>query len=334
VDGRQAATVEQPGAEMAKPAPTTALSVVIPLVNEAESLWELHRKVSTVLNRLRMRAEIIFVDDGSTDDSFNILRQLQQRDRRVRVIQFRRNYGKSAALAAGFARAQGRLIVTMDADLQDDPEEIPHLLQELNKGYDLISGWKKRRYDKFSKRLASKIFNKVTSWMTGVRLHDINCGLKAYRREVTDHVRVYGQLHRFLPVLAFKEGFRVGEIEVRHHPRKHGKSKFGVSRYTGGFFDLLTVLFLTRYTKRPLHLFGLGGLVCFLLGFGLSAYLTYERLMGIRYLTNRPLLFLGILLIIIGVQMISFGLLGEMIAASQSQTPNYNTKAELGFEKT
>lgn len=310
-----------------------ALSVVIPLFNESQSLFELYGKLNEVINRMRVRAEIIFVDDGSTDDSFVKLRQLQQRDRRVRVIQFRRNYGKSAALAAGFARAQGRQIVTMDADLQDDPAEIPHLLHELNRGYDLISGWKKRRYDKFTKRLASKIFNGVTSLMTGVRLHDINCGLKAYRREVTDSIHVYGQLHRYLPVLAQKEGFRIGEAEVRHHPRKFGKSKFGLSRYSSGFFDLLTVLFLTRYTRRPLHLFGIAGVTSFLLGFGISAYLAYGRLFNQLYLTNKPVLFLGILLIIIGVQMISFGLLGEMIAATQNQAPNYGIKAELGFEK-
>jgi len=312
---------------------TTALSVVIPLFNEAASLAELHDKITEVINRLRLRAEIIFVDDGSTDDSFEKLRQLQRRDRRVRVIQFRRNYGKAAALAAGFASAQGNSIVTMDADLQDDPEEIPHLLEELRKGYDLISGWKKRRHDKFSKRFASKIFNTVTGFFTGVKLHDINCGLKAYRREVTDNIRVYGQLHRFLPVLAQKEGFRIGEAEVKHHPRKYGKSKFGLSRYTSGLFDLVTVLFLTRYTRRPLHLFGLGGLISFMLGFGISAYLSYERLFNQRYLTNRPLLFLGLLLLIVGVQMISFGLLGEMLAATQNQTPNYGIKAELGFDK-
>lgn len=312
---------------------TTVLSIVIPLFNEASSLAELHEQVTSVLNRMRVRAEIIFVDDGSTDDSFARLQQLQKRDRRVRVIQFRRNYGKSAALAAGFTRAQGRYLVTMDADLQDDPEEIPHLLDELEKGYDLISGWKKRRHDKFSKRFASKIFNTVTSKLTGVKLHDINCGLKAYRREVTDNIHVYGQLHRYLPVLAQKEGFRIGEVEVRHHPRKYGKSKFGLSRYTSGFFDLLTVLFLTRYTRRPLHLFGLGGIIAFLLGFGINAYLSYERLFNNRYLTNRPIIFLGMLLVIIGVQMVSFGLMGEMLAATQNQTPNYGIKAELGFER-
>jgi glycosyltransferase involved in cell wall biosynthesis len=353
-DGREVVAADKANGSLASPTPSRqvapsggmnrskvspsrdeniGLSIVIPLFNEAPSLLELHGKLSQVLNRLRVRAEIIFVDDGSTDDAFAKLRQLQQRDRRVRVIQFRRNYGKSAALAAGFARAQGRQIVTMDADLQDDPEEIPHLLHELNKGYDLISGWKKRRHDKFAKRLASKIFNTVTSLMTGVRLHDINCGLKAYRREVTDSIHVYGQLHRYLPVLAQKEGFRIGEAEVRHHPRKFGKSKFGLSRYTSGFFDLLTVLFLTRYTRRPLHLFGIAGLTSFLLGFGIDAYLTYERLFNNRYLTNRPILWLGLLLIIVGIQLISFGLLGEMLAATQNQAPNYGIKAELGFER-
>ncbi|MDZ7363246.1 MAG: glycosyltransferase family 2 protein [candidate division KSB1 bacterium] len=317
----------------ATPTEPLALSVVIPLVNEAASLTELHGNLTEVLNRLRVQAEMIFVDDGSTDDSFEILQRLQKRDRRVRVIQFRRNYGKSAALAAGFSRAKGRYIVTMDADLQDDPEEIPHLLNELRRGCDLVSGWKKRRHDKLSKRLASKVFNTVTSFLTGLKLHDINCGLKAYRREVTDSIHVYGQLHRYLPVLAFKEGFRVSETEVRHHPRKYGKSKFGLSRYTSGFFDLLTVLFLTRYTRRPLHLFGIGGLTSFLLGFGISAYLTYERLFNHRYLTNRPILWLGLLLIIVGIQLISFGLLGEMLAATQNHAPNYGIKAELGFEK-
>jgi glycosyltransferase involved in cell wall biosynthesis len=339
VDGAPARSNAKSSASSSPPkstAPQTnlvGLSVVIPLVNEAESLPELHGKITEVLNRLRLRAEIIFVDDGSTDNSFEKLQQLQRRDRRVRVIQFRRNYGKSAALAAGFARAQGRYIVTMDADLQDDPEEIPHLLDELKKGCDLISGWKKRRHDKFSKRFASKVFNTVTSALTGVKLHDINCGLKAYRREVTDSIRVYGQLHRYLPVLAHKEGFRIGEAEVRHHARKYGKSKFGLSRYTSGLFDLLTVLFLTRYTRRPLHLFGLGGLIAFALGFGINAYLSYERLFNNRYLGNRPILFLGLLLLIIGVQMVSFGLLGEMLAATQNQTPNYVVKSELGFDK-
>ncbi len=308
-----------------------ALSIVVPLYNEAPSLPELHERIAAALQELKLAAEMIFVDDGSTDDSFETLTNLRRRDARVRVLQFRRNYGKSAALAAAFSRARGRFLITMDADLQDDPAEMKALLEKLEAGYDLISGWKRRRYDSFIKRFTSKIFNRVTSSLTGLRIHDINCGLKAYRREVTQTIPVYGELHRFLAVLAHREGFRVGEIEVKHHPRKYGKSKFGPSRFTKGFLDLMTVLFLTRYTKRPLHLFGLAGIVSFLLGFGVTAYLAAERLFWSVYLTNRPLLFLGILLMIIGVQMFSIGLIGEMITATSAPAAAYSIKAELGF---
>lgn len=307
------------------------LSIVIPLFNEAASLLELHEKISAAVQESRMHAEIIFIDDGSTDRSFEALREIHQRDRRVRVVRFRRNFGKSAALAAGFKSANGQFIVTMDADLQDDPAEIKHLVDELQRGdFDLISGWKKHRHDPFIKKISSKIFNRVTGFMTGLRLHDINCGLKAYRREVTSTIPVYGELHRFLPVLAFKEGFRVGEVVVKHHPRKHGKSKFGPSRFTKGFFDLITVLFLSRYTKRPLHLFGVAGTLAFIAGLGVAAYLTFERLVNKEYLTNRPILFLGLLLMIIGVQAVSIGLLGEMITAANTQAPSYFVKEELG----
>lgn len=310
---------------------TPRLSVVVPLFNEAPSLNELYEKIVAALQALGISAEMIFVDDGSTDNSFETLTHLRRRDQRVRVLQFRRNYGKSAALAAAFARARGDYLVTMDADLQDDPAEMKAMLDKLEAGYDLVSGWKRQRYDSFIKRFSSKIFNRVTSIVTGLRIHDINCGLKAYRRDVTQTIPVYGELHRFLAVLAHREGFRVGEIEVKHHPRKHGKSKFGPSRFTKGFLDLLTVLFLTRYTKRPLHLFGLAGIISFVLGLGVSAYLAVERLLWSVYLTNRPLLFLGILLMIIGVQMFSIGLIGEMITATNTQAPAYFVKAELGF---
>lgn len=317
-----------------EPAGQPELSIVVPLYNEAPSLPELHERITAALQELKLPAEMIFVDDGSTDDSFETLTNLRRRDARVRILQFRRNYGKSAALAAAFSRARGRFLITMDADLQDDPAEMKALLEKLEAGYDLISGWKRRRFDSFIKRFTSKIFNRVTSSLTGLRIHDINCGLKAYRREVTQTIPVYGELHRYLAVLAHREGFRVGEIEVKHHPRKHGKSKFGPSRFTKGFLDLLTVLFLTRYTKRPLHLFGLAGIISFLLGFGVTAYLAVERLFWSVYLTNRPLLFLGILLMIIGVQMFSIGLIGEMITATSAPATAYSIKAEVGFVST
>ncbi len=306
------------------------LSVIVPVYNEAESLPELHRRLAESACTLPKPVEILFVDDGSSDGSFEVLQKLHQTDPSVRVVQFRKNYGKSAALAVGFARARGRIIVTLDADLQDDPKEIPNLIRKLEEGYDLVSGWKKRRRDPLVKRATSKLFNRVTCWLTGLRIHDINCGLKAYRREVTQSIKVYGQLHRFLPVLAQWEGFRVGEVVVEHHPRKYGKTKFGISRFAAGFFDLITVLFITRYTRRPLHLFGLAGMVSFLAGIGVCGFLAYERLFLQKYLSNRPLLFLGIVLVIVGVQFISIGLLGEMITASRQSQVDYSIKAVLG----
>jgi len=297
--------------------PNVNISIVIPLLNEEESLVELHSRIGEVLDSMSRPAEIIFIDDGSTDNSMQVLRNLHERDNRIRVFQFRKNYGKSAALAKGFAVARGKTIITMDADLQDDPGEMPHLMARIEEGYDLVSGWKKERKDPFIKRNTSKLFNGFTCKLTGLKMHDINCGLKAYRREVTDTINVYGQLHRFLPVLAQWEGFKVSEIVVQHHARKYGTTKFGLSRFTAGFFDLITVLFITRYTKRPLHLFGSIGLTAFLIGTGISAYLTIDRLFFEKYLSNRPLLWLGIVLIILGVQFVSIGLLGEMITESR-----------------
>jgi len=305
------------------------LSVVIPLFDEADSLKELHSQLETVLGSLPFTSEVIFVDDGSTDASMQVLTELYESDKRVRVFQFRKNYGKSAALAKGFAEAFGEIIITMDADLQDDPAEITELVSRIEEGNDLVSGWKKNRYDPFFKRHTSKIYNSVTCKMTGVKLHDINCGLKAYRREVTDSLNVYGQLHRYLPVLAQWEGFKVDEMVVRHHPRKYGKSKFGLSRFMAGFFDLITVLFITRYTKRPLHLFGSVGLLTFSSGFLINVWLAYERIFNQQYLSKKPLLFLGILLIIVGVQFFSVGLLGEMITANRQNKIDYAIKKTL-----
>ena len=253
-----------------------------------------------------------------------------EKDDRVKLIQFLHNYGKSAALAAGFKLAAGRYVITMDADLQDDPEEIPKLLEKLQQGYDLVSGWKKVRHDPISKRWASKVYNYFTSLFSGIRLHDFNCGLKIYRREVVRTLRVYGEMHRYLPVIAFRNGFRVTELPVRHHARKYGHSKFGVARFARGAFDLLTISFLTRYKMRPLHLFGVLGVLSFLGGFFISLFLAYERIFANKYLSNRPMLFLGVLLIIVGVQFFSIGLLGEMITSLRKDTDAFLVKRCLG----
>ena len=306
------------------------ISVVVPLFNEEESLVELYEQLSKAVCSLEKPIEFLFIDDGSTDGSMQVLTELHKKDPQVRVVQFRRNYGKSAALALGFKKARGKLIITLDADLQDEPYEIPNLVKKLEEGFDLVSGWKKIRKDPFIKKNTSKLFNFVTRKMTGLKIHDMNCGLKAYRREVTDTVNVYGQLHRFLPVLAQWQGFKVGEVVVKHNPRKYGKTKFGASRFIAGFFDLMTVLFITRYTKRPLHLFGLIGLGSFIVGVGISAYLAVERLFLGKYLSDRPLIFLGILAIIVGVQFVSIGLLGEMITESRKDNTDYSIKKALG----
>ncbi len=309
---------------------TVKISIVVPLFNEEESLVELHQQLSKAVCSLEKPIEFLFIDDGSTDNSMQVLSELHNKDPQVRVVQFRRNYGKSAALALGFKEARGEFIVTLDADLQDEPYEIPNLVKKLEEGFDLVSGWKKIRKDPFIKKSTSKLFNLVTRKMTGLGIHDMNCGLKAYRREVTETVNVYGQLHRFLPVLAQWQGFKVGEVVVKHNPRKYGITKFGASRFIAGFFDLVTVLFITRYTKRPLHLFGLIGLASFLVGVGISAYLAVERLLLGKYLSDRPLLFLGILAIIVGVQFVSIGLLGEMITESRKDNTDYSIKKTLG----
>jgi glycosyltransferase involved in cell wall biosynthesis len=308
------------------------LSIVIPLLDEKESLNELYQQIKTVIQPLQKTYEIIFIDDGSSDGSDKVIFTLHEQDKNVKVIQFRKNYGKSAALAEAFARVEGDYVITMDADLQDDPQEIPRLIQKLEEGNDLVSGWKKKRYDPLSKRIPSKFFNWFVSKVAGIRLHDFNCGLKIYRKEVVKTLKLYGQLHRFIPMLAQWQGFRVSEIPVQHHPRKYGQSKFGVSRFTSGLFDLITIVFLSKFKKRPLHLFGVAGLIAFMSGLAISLYLTLERIFTRSYLSNRPILFLGILLIIVGIQFVSIGLLGEMITETQTDQNGVSLRKSTGFE--
>jgi glycosyltransferase involved in cell wall biosynthesis len=303
------------------------LTVLVPAYNEVGSLRELHRAIVESVEPLGLSFEIVFVDDGSTYGSDEVLAELHRRDERVKVITFRRNFGKSAALAVGFAQATGKVIVTMDADLQDDPREIPNLLKKLDEGYDLVSGWKVKRQDPITKTLPSKLFNLVTAKLTGIKLHDFNCGLKAYRREAAKSINVYGELHRFLPVLAHWAGFTVTEIPVVHHRRKYGKTKFGPARFINGFLDLLAVMFLTS-DKSPLHFLGRVAIVLLALGFGINAYFGTIWLMG-HGLRVRPLLLFGVVLIILAIQFISIGLLGEMIASS-TQKREYGVKRILG----
>ncbi|HDQ45293.1 MAG TPA: glycosyltransferase [bacterium] len=308
-----------------------ALSIVIPVFNEADSIGPLYEEIRRVCDTGGMDAEILFVDDGSTDGSFDAVRRIHETDPRVRGIQFRRNRGKAEALAAGFEAARGEMIVTLDGDLQDDPAEIPRLLGRLDEGYDMVSGWKKKRRDPISKRLPSRLYNRLTSRLTGIRLHDFNCGLKAYRREVVRTVRLYGQLHRYLPALAHLEGFRVGEMVVNHRPRRFGKSKYGFGRFTG-MFDLISIVFLEKYMKRPLHLFGLIGSVSFIVGLGISGYLIVMRVLGLIDLSKRPLFMVGVLLTILGFQFISIGLLGEMIASKRQEGHNHPVKQTVGVD--
>ncbi len=288
------------------------ISIVIPLLNEEESLKPLYNGIKKAIAPYSLDYEIIFIDDGSTDNSLQVIKQLVRYDNKVHYFSFRKNYGKSAALNVGFAHAKGDVVITMDADLQDDPEEIPNLLKKISEGYDLVSGWKKVRHDPFIKRHSSKFFNWATRLVSDVKIHDFNCGLKAYRKEVVKNVYIHGELHRYIPVLAGQKGFKVTEIVVKHHPRRYGKTKFGISRFFKGFVDLLTILMITRYATRPLHLFGFIGTLSFVIGFIIDAYLTYEWMFKNVPLSNRPLLQLGLLMMIVGVQLFAIGLLGEL----------------------
>jgi len=307
------------------------ISVVIPVLNEQESVSALYEALTATFDSENVQDyEIVFVDDGSHDGTFEVLETLHAQDGWGKVIQFRRNFGKSAALSADFAAAQGVFVFTLDGDLQDNPTEIPHFLAKLDEGYDLVSGWKYPRHDPISKTLPSKLFNFVVRLTTGVKLHDFNCGFKAYRRAIIEEIDLYGELHRYTPILAHQKGFRVAEIKISHRPRRFGRSKYGFRRFARGFFDLMTVLFLGAYTWRPLHLFGWAGLGSFMLGFLISLYLTVLWFQGQGPIGNRPLLTLGVLLLIIGIQFFSMGLLAEMITHGQARDhTNYSVYRRL-----
>jgi glycosyltransferase involved in cell wall biosynthesis len=304
------------------------ISVVVPVHNEERSIALLYDELRSALEPLETAWETIFVDDGSTDGTFAALTRLHSATDNVRVVRLRRNFGKAAALRAGFDQAQGDTVVTIDGDLQDDPAEIPRLLAKLDEGFDLVSGWKTRRRDPFSRRVLSRVFNRVTGAFSGVHLHDMNCGLKAYRAEVVHGLRLYGELHRFIPVLAHYRGFRIAELPVNHRPREHGRSRYGVERYLRGFLDLLTVSFIGRYRHRPLHLFGGLGLLLGAFGTAILVYLTVLKALG-NAIGHRPLLLLGVLLVVIGMQFFSLGLISEMITSHHEERAGERDRAEL-----
>ena len=302
------------------------ISIVIPVYNEEESITELHNKIKETLENINKDYEIIFVDDGSNDKTLEILDRIHQSNDKVKAISFQRNFGKSAALSVGFKEAAGDIVITMDADLQDDPQEIKRFIEKLNEGYDMVSGWKYKRKDPLTKRIPSKFFNFLTRVSTGIKIHDFNCGFKAYKKEVIKNIKIYGELHRYIPVIAKWNGFKVGEIKVLHHQRKYGKSKYGSSRLFKGFLDLITIKFLATYSKRPLHLFGIVGILLGSLGFIIGLYLSWGWIRGIP-IGNRPLLFLSMLLLLMGLQFFSIGLLGEIVTFNKEN--EYNIKKRL-----
>ena len=294
------------------------ISVVVPIHNEERTVALLYDEVQAALEPLGREWEVMYVDDGSADGSFSALTRLHASTSNVRVVRLRRNFGKAAALAAGFAHASGETVVTIDGDLQDDASEIPRLLAKLDEGFDLVSGWKTTRRDPTLRRLLSRLFNWTASRVAGIRLHDMNCGLKAYRADVTRGLTLYGELHRFIPVLAHERGFRVAELPVNHRPRQHGRSRYGFERYPRTFLDLLTVSFMGRYRHRPLHLFGGIGLALGFVGFVVLCYLTALKLAG-NAIGHRPLLTLGVLLVVVGMQFFSLGLLGELVTSHHAE---------------
>lgn len=311
------------------------LSIVIPLLDEAESLPELSAWIEKVMNENHFSYEIIFVDDGSSDNSWDVIEKLSAANPCIKGIRFQRNYGKSAGLNEGFRAAKGDVVITMDADLQDSPDEIPELRKMiLENGYDVVSGWKKKRYDNtLTKNIPSKFFNWATRRMSKIKLHDFNCGLKAYRNKVVKSIEVYGEMHRYIPVLAKWSGFKkIGEKVVEHRPRKYGKSKFGWRRFINGFLDLLSITFVGKFSKKPMHFFGLWGTIFFLLGLGISLYLVISKIIDFNYgLTNKPGFYMALTALIIGMQLFLAGFLGELISRNATGRNTYMIEKKLGI---
>ncbi|MGB0917125.1 MAG: glycosyltransferase family 2 protein [Flavobacteriales bacterium] len=307
------------------------ISVVIPLYNEYESLPELTRWIDEVMQKNDFLYEIVYVDDGSTDSSWEIIEELKQKYSSIRALRFRRNYGKSAGLNRGFDAAKGDIVITMDADLQDSPEEIPELVRMITEdGFDLVSGWKKKRYDPITKTIPTKLYNWAARKMSGIYLHDFNCGLKAYRQDVVKSIEVYGEMHRYIPVIAKWAGFdKIGEKVVQHQERKFGETKFGIERFINGPLDLLVITFMSRFGKRPMHFFGVYGTLMFLVGGGVSTWLIIEKIIAlanhskVREITDQPLFYLAILAMVIGTQLFTAGFLAEMISRSSQDRNNY-----------
>lgn len=313
------------------------LTIVVPLFNEDESLPELNAWINRVCTQHQISYEVIFVDDGSTDDSWMVIQKLQSEDAQVKGIRFQRNYGKSAALNEGFKAAQGDVVITMDADLQDSPDEIPGLMHMIRyENFDLVSGWKKKRFDPLSKTLPTKLFNGVTRKVSGIKLHDFNCGLKAYKRKVVKSIEVYGEMHRYIPVIAKWAGFRrIGEKVVEHRARKYGSTKFGWERFINGFLDLASISFVGRFGKRPMHFFGLYGTLFFGIGLVISLYLIVCKIIDAEFaLTNRPSFYLALVTMVIGTQLFVTGFLAELIARNSSERNVYLIEQKLGWSKS
>lgn len=311
------------------------ISVIIPLKDEAESLPELTSWIKKVMEANAYSYEVILIDDGSRDDSWKVISEIHAADDRFKGIKFKRNYGKSAALNVGFREAKGDVVITMDADLQDSPDEIPALYRKvMHEGYDLVSGWKKKRFDNvLTKNLPSKFFNAVTRKMSGIKLNDFNCGLKAYTNDVIKNIEVYGEMHRYIPVLAKWAGFsKIGEKEVEHRPRKYGTSKFGWERFVNGFLDLTTIMFIGKFGKKPMQFFGLLGTFSFMIGFLISLYLIVSKILDVEFaITNRPLFYIALTIMVIGTQLFLAGFIGELVSRNANDRNSYNIDAKKGL---